>query len=155
MLESYNDMVKRVSLSGPTSFGPVIRRAMKHVVESGNMYHILLIIADGQMEDEDSTVEAIVEASLLPLSIILVGVGDGPWEMMTEFDDKLPARRFDNFQFVDYHASTRDAKNPETAFALAALMEIPSQYQMMTDLGYFSRDNSKAFNNRYSTALHC
>ncbi|URE24805.1 Copine [Musa troglodytarum] len=57
----------------------------------------------GQLSSQEhKTVEAIVKASEFPLSIVLVGVGDGPWDMMKEFDDNIPARAFDNFQFVNF-----------------------------------------------------
>jgi len=38
--------------------------------------------------------------SKFPLSIVLVGVGDGPFHTMKEFDDNIPARAFDNFQVI-------------------------------------------------------
>ena len=46
---------------------------------------------------------------------------------------------FVNFQFVDFH-SVREARNKEAAFALAALMEVPEQYKIMMELGYFSNN---------------
>lgn len=51
---------------------------------------------------------------------------------MKRFDDNIPQRAFDNFQFVNFtkimsERSEMDKK--ETAFALAALMEIPFQYR--------------------------
>ena len=138
VLVRYNEMLKDVVLSGPTSFAPIIRKSMEHVKNSGNKFHILVIIADGQMEHEGPTVSAIIEASKLPLSIVLVGVGDGPWGIMEEFDDHLPGRKFDNFQFVDFHASTKEARNSEAVFALSALMEVPAQFQSMVEMGYFS-----------------
>jgi len=50
------------------------------------------------MEDADPTLEALVDASNFPLSIVMIGVGDGPWGLMEDCDDLLPSRKFDNFQ---------------------------------------------------------
>lgn len=136
-------------MSGPTSFAPIIRQAVRLVVENNYEYHILLIIADGQITPNcvDDTVDAIVEASQFPLSIVVVGVGDGPWDKMEEFDDELPARKFDNFQFVNFNKIIGQAqvyKNFEERgahFAVHALMEIPEQYLFIQK--YISKKNIK------------
>ncbi|XP_020576890.1 E3 ubiquitin-protein ligase RGLG2-like [Phalaenopsis equestris] len=149
-LSRYREIVPHLRLAGPTSFAPIIEMAMTIVAQSGGQYHVLLIIADGQVtrsvdtqsghlsSQEQRTVDAIVKASEFPLSIILVGVGDGPWDMMREFDDNIPDRSFDNFQFVNFTeimSKNTHQKRKETEFALAALMEIPTQYKATIELG--------------------
>ncbi|XP_073132650.1 E3 ubiquitin-protein ligase RGLG1-like isoform X2 [Henckelia pumila] len=149
VLTRYRQLVPQLRLSGPTSFAPVIETAMSIVEESRGQYHVLLIIADGQVtrssdtpnsqlsSQEKKTVEAIVKASEYPLSIILVGVGDGPWDIMQEFDDNIPARAFDNFQFVNFTeimSKSIDYSRKEAEFALSALMEIPYQYLATIEL---------------------
>ncbi|KAJ7555979.1 hypothetical protein O6H91_05G064100 [Diphasiastrum complanatum] len=153
-LARYRAIVPHIRLAGPTSFAPIIETAMNIVEDSGAQYHVLLIIADGQVtrsvdtEDgrlspqERSTIDAIVSASNYPLSIILVGVGDGPWDMMKGFDDNIPSRGFDNFQFVNFTqimAKTLPMAQKEALFALSALMEIPSQYLATMELNLLGR----------------
>jgi len=139
VLQKYEKIAKQVILAGPTSFAPLIYEAIR-LVKLEQQYHILVIIADGKVDArKEETVAAIVAATDHPLSIIMVGVGDGPWETMEEFDDELPARKFDNFQFVEFNEIKESAgavSGPkfESSFALAALMEIPDQYKMIREL---------------------
>ena len=53
----------------------------------------------GQIDDGGATIRAVEEASAFPLSILVLGVGDGPFELMHEMDDGL-VRHFDNLQFL-------------------------------------------------------
>uniref|UniRef100_A0A0D9VAK7 RING-type domain-containing protein n=1 Tax=Leersia perrieri TaxID=77586 RepID=A0A0D9VAK7_9ORYZ len=143
VLERYRQIAPHLNLSGPTSFAPLIYAAISVVENSNWQYHVLVIIADGQVTtsntkdgklspQEQATIQAIVDASYCPLSIVMVGVGDGPWDAMQHFDDCIPDRAFDNFQFVnftDIMSTSKDMPKKEAAFALAALMEIPSQYK--------------------------
>ncbi|XP_044467418.1 E3 ubiquitin-protein ligase RGLG4 [Mangifera indica] len=159
VLSCYKRIVPNLRLSGPTSYAPVIEAAIDMVEKSGGQYHVLVIVADGQVTrsidthsgdlspQEQKTIQSIVDASLYPLSIILVGVGDGPWEDMKKFDDKIPARQYDNFQFVNFTAIMSKQSSPsekETAFALAALMEIPFQYRATIEFGLLKHTTGRA-----------
>ncbi|KAJ8540120.1 hypothetical protein K7X08_026509 [Anisodus acutangulus] len=159
VLACYRKIVPNLQLSGPTSYGPVVDAAVDIVERTGGQYHVLVIIADGQVTrcvntsdmelspQEEKTINSIVTASMYPLSIVLVGVGDGPWEDMQKFDDRIPAREFDNFQFVNFTAITKKHttdSEKEAAFALAALMEIPIQYKAARELGLLGKRTGKA-----------
>lgn len=49
-------------------------------------YFILLIITDGVISDMDETRHAVVQASKLPMSIIIVGVGNADFAAMEFLD---------------------------------------------------------------------
>ena len=161
LVARYSALAPHVRLAGPTSFAPAIRKGIEIVSET-KQYHILVIIADGQVTrsidaepgdlspQERATIDAIVDASEYPLSIVIIGVGDGPWDMMREFDDELPARRFDNLQFVAFNETVTAARALAPAaepartefidayFATRALMEIPDQYRAIQREGLLS-----------------
>ncbi|XP_052647904.1 copine-1 isoform X6 [Harpia harpyja] len=102
------------------------------VPPSWQQYFILLIITDGEITDLDQTRQAIVNASKLPMSIIIVGVGEADFKAM-EFLDRddgvlksltgEPAAR-DIVQFVPF----RQFKNaPREVLSHVVLAEVPKQ----------------------------
>lgn len=135
VLARYKIVAPKIIKSGPTSFAAIIMKAIQTVKNEGG-YHILVIIADGQVDNKEQTVRAIVEASNYSLSIVMIGVGDGPWDDMVLFDDSISERKFDNFQFVNFtelmnrtEKSNMTDDHRDAVFAMSALMEIPDQYK--------------------------
>ena len=104
------------------------------------MFHTLLILTDGSIHDMKETRDLIVEASHLPLSIIIVGIGNADFSNMVELDgDEVrlrnsrgePAVR-DIVQFVEFknYANSTDLG----LLAEEVLREVPEQivsYMMM------------------------
>ena len=49
VLECYKSLAPKVRLSGPTSFAPIIYKALDVVRKSSGRFHILVIVCDGQV----------------------------------------------------------------------------------------------------------
>uniref|UniRef100_A0A3Q0QWR8 Copine 8 n=1 Tax=Amphilophus citrinellus TaxID=61819 RepID=A0A3Q0QWR8_AMPCI len=88
VMEAYYQSLKSVQLYGPTNFSPVINHVARYAssVKDGSQYFVLLIITDGVISDMAQTKESIVNASCLPMSIIIVGVGPAEFDAMVELD---------------------------------------------------------------------
>ncbi|CAG8805659.1 8090_t:CDS:2, partial [Dentiscutata erythropus] len=111
ILAAYSHTMNYVELHGPTNFSPIINHTaskIKSELDAGNdmVYYILLIITD-----MESTIRAIINASSLPLSIVIVGVG--------------------NADFTKMHILDAD----DVPLTVSVLEEIPDQF-----LGYMKRN---------------
>ncbi|KAJ8381834.1 hypothetical protein SKAU_G00026120 [Synaphobranchus kaupii] len=140
VMEAYYQSLKSVHLYGPTNFSPVINHVARYAasVKDGSQYFILLIITDGVISDMAQTKESIVNASCLPMSIIIVGVGPAEFDAMIELDGdevRISSRgRFaerDIVQFVpfrDYIDRTGNHILSMARLAKDVLAEIPDQF---------------------------
>ncbi len=136
LLQAYFTALQNVTLYGPTNFSPVINHVARfaQAYQDGRQYFVLLIITDGIITDMEATKLAIIEASKLPMSIIIVGVGNEDFAAMEELDsdDKLlrhagrVAQR-DIVQFVEMRKFVRQGYWDKELLAKEVLAEIPFQ----------------------------
>uniref|UniRef100_A0A4W4ENU0 C2 domain-containing protein n=1 Tax=Electrophorus electricus TaxID=8005 RepID=A0A4W4ENU0_ELEEL len=139
VLEAYYECLRTVQLYGPTNFAPVINQVAQAAagVMDGSQYFILLLITDGVISDMVQTKEAVVNASTLPLSIIIVGVGPAEFDAMEELDGdevRLSSRgrvaERDIVQFVPFRDYIDRSGNQVLSMARLAkdvLAEVPDQ----------------------------
>uniref|UniRef100_A0A3B3CKQ9 Copine-3 n=1 Tax=Oryzias melastigma TaxID=30732 RepID=A0A3B3CKQ9_ORYME len=91
VVEAYRMCLPNIKLYGPTNFSPIINHvaglAYQAMQQTATLqYFVLLIITDGVITDMDDTRRAIVNASRLPMSIIIVGVGGADFGAMEFLD---------------------------------------------------------------------
>ncbi|KAM4600746.1 copine-4 [Polymixia lowei] len=137
VVEAYQTCLPKLQLYGPTNIAPIIQKVANSAsqevhTKEAMQYFILLILTDGVITDMADTREAIVQASHLPMSVIIVGIGNADFSdmQMLDGDDGIlrspkgePVLR-DIVQFVPFrnfkHASP-------AALAKTVLAEVPNQ----------------------------
>ncbi|XP_053772100.1 copine-2 isoform X4 [Desmodus rotundus] len=135
--QAYSACLPHIRFYGPTNFSPIINHVARFAAQAtqqptATQYFILLIITDGVISDMEETRHAVVQASKLPMSIIIVGVGnadfaameflDGDSRMLRSHTGEEAAR--DIVQFVPFREFRSAAKE---TLAKAVLAELPQQ----------------------------
>eukprot|EP01083_Nonionella_stella_P086550 240529_1 len=127
--ELCKDCLNKVQLSGPQYLNAIINHVATQssamCTQNDQSYTILLIITAGVIDDMHKTIDSIVEAAHLPLSIIFVGIGDvnfDTWPLQHSRTGKRVRR--DLVQFV----ALNQCKNQLiSAVARDTLEQIPQQ----------------------------
>eukprot|EP00095_Tigriopus_kingsejongensis_P004026 maker-scaffold5_size1054832-snap-gene-2.8 protein:Tk04026 transcript:maker-scaffold5_size1054832-snap-gene-2.8-mRNA-1 annotation:"Copine-8" len=149
VIQAYYKSLSSVPLSEPTCYAPCIDyvKSMAEEMQGGGDYCVLLIITDGGISDLEATKRLLVENSHLPMSIILVGLGQGDMSSLDILDDDRRTMSFngikaerDIVQFVEMNQflpdrcldpatfhSVMDGANAKYHLAKDVLAEIPAQ----------------------------
>ena len=142
VIEAYHKAVYKVEFTGLTLFAPLIHKINSMMKKDINnfKYNILMIITKGQIDDINETIDELVESSFLPLSVVIIGVGNADFSQMEILDaDINPLKNSkgeeacrDLVQFVPF---IKFEKNPEK-LSDAVLAEIPRQL-----IEYYEQNN--------------
>ncbi|VDO05167.1 unnamed protein product [Rodentolepis nana] len=165
VMEAYRYALQTVTLHGPTNFAPIITQVanLAQQTDDGSQYYILLILTDGIICDMPQTKAAVVNASRLPISIIIVGIGAADFSAMEELDGdeiRLTSRgriaERDIVQFVpfDDFVSLTSVMDTKRQLARAVLAEIPEQLiSYMRSKGYKPRNLTRKQSHKKRTEL--
>lgn len=133
ILDRYHAGLETIGLAGPTFFHPMIDFVSEKISKDDpkKTYNIFLILTDGAIMDMPQTKSSLIKASKLPLSIIIVGVGNADFSSMNELDgdggmlkDEIGNKAArDIVQFVPFNKFSGDA----VALAAEVLKEVPRQ----------------------------
>ena len=156
ILKEYRNCMDKIYFSGPTYFSPIINKVVEEIKKQNDIfeYHVLMILTDGIIEDMEETIEALVEGSFYPLSVIIIGIGEYDFKKMEQLDgDEIPLiskkgvkRQRDLVQFVPFNKFEGD----ENKLSQEVLDEIPRQVIEFYTLNFIYPDS---INNDKSSSI--
>ena len=134
IIKEYVNCMDKIDFACPTYFAPIINKIINDIKSKKDIldYQLLMILTDGMIQDLEDTIEALVEGSFYPLSIIIIGIGDSDFSKMKQLDgDEIPLkskkygikRLRDLVQFVPFSKFEKDEKK----LISQVLEEIPRQ----------------------------
>ena len=143
IMKEYYSCLDEIVFAGPTNFAPIINKIIENIKKENDNkeYHVLMMLTDGIIDDLEDTIDTLVEGSYLPLSVIIIGIGDANFTKMVKLDaddDPLISRngkkrQRDLVQFVPFNKFEKDEKK----LAEEIIEEIPRQvieYYTLNDL---------------------
>ena len=91
VISHYQSALSTVNLYGPTYFNEILsetnnKMQATQVNQMNQKYSILCILTDGVINDMQKTIDEIVRGSSLPISVIIVGIGEADFETMEVLD---------------------------------------------------------------------
>lgn len=142
ILKIYHSAIGQISQSPSGELHYIIDETILAAssIQSNDAYFVLLILTNGEISDIDQTINSIVKASALPISIIILGIGNSNFSSMKKLDcdggflidDSENKAIRDIVQFVNYNSY----QGKITQLASEVLKEVPNQvtsYMKMID----------------------
>ena len=136
-IKQYREALPKITLDGPTYLFPVFKENLDMLKDDDDcptsIYHILVIITDGNNNDIDEMVRQLIKSERYPISVCIIGVGDENFSRMLQMDSRTkPLEDKDGYkserdmcQFVRYN-DFKDRPDKMTEYMLNI---IPSQVE--------------------------
>lgn len=90
IIGAYKNSLQYVEMSQPTLFDPLFKEVIKLGQESmkkgGLDYVVIVVMTDGEIHDMKSVIDTVIQASRLPISIIIIGIGQASFAKMQCLD---------------------------------------------------------------------
>ena len=149
LAESYKNALKFIDPTERACISDLVKIVRDWAIRDikSNVYHVLIILTAGHLHNIQGTIDILVDIAHLPISIILVGIGDNDFGALEKLDgdkkwlrnSKKKLTKRDIVNFVDFGESYENLDR----FGRKLLEEFPEQFMSYKLLNGDKNDSEK------------